>query len=210
MTASNTLSSQTRRNWWIDALLITSAVVVSLTGIYFLFLPVGGYMGGRNPWYGVTILFDRSTWDWLHTWGGVAMITIAIVHLSLHWSWVVSMARRLWRELTCHEHCINRHSRLNVLVDTVVVLSFILSAISGIYFLFSPGGQGRGAVYPQVLFSHTTWDMIHTWSAVILISAALIHFAIHWQWVVKVTNKVIRGLSSTSAAQMGERVIGSE
>ena len=26
--------------------------------------------GGKNPLYGITILFSRSTWDDLHLWGG--------------------------------------------------------------------------------------------------------------------------------------------
>ena len=116
----------------------------------------------------------------------------------------MSMARRIWRDLTCREHCLNAHSRLNVLVDTIVVLSFILVSLSGIYFLFSPGGQGRGAVYPQVLFTRTTWDLVHTWSAVFLISAAVTHFVIHWQWIVKVTNKLFKGFTSPNALQKAE------
>ena len=85
------VSSQTRRNWWIDAGLFLSAALASISGIYFLFLPVGGYQGGRNPWYGVKIMFTRQTWDLLHTWAGAALIVIAAVHLSLHWYWVVNI-----------------------------------------------------------------------------------------------------------------------
>jgi uncharacterized membrane protein len=83
MKYNSRVSSQTRRNWWIDAGLFMSAVLASLSGIYFLFLPVGGYQGGRNPWYGVEIIFTRQTWDLLHTWTGVAMIIIALVHLQV-------------------------------------------------------------------------------------------------------------------------------
>ncbi len=98
--ATQTISKQTQKNWWIDAALFTSAIAAALSGIYFLFLPSGGYQGGRNPFYNVTILFSRSTWDDLHTWGGVAMIAAAIIHLAIHWPWVVSMARRTWKGLT--------------------------------------------------------------------------------------------------------------
>ena len=81
------LSPQTRRNWLIVAALSLSGIVAVLSGVYFLYLPSGGYQGGRNPLYGVTILFSRDTWDALHTWGGLAMIAGAAVHLALHWAW---------------------------------------------------------------------------------------------------------------------------
>ncbi len=55
-----TVSKQTRNNWLIDAAVFIGAVVAAITGIYFLFLPSGGYQGGRNPMYGVTILFERA------------------------------------------------------------------------------------------------------------------------------------------------------
>ena len=75
------ISAQNRNNWLLDATLFLGGVLAALSGIYFLFVPSGGYQGGRNPTYGVTVLFDRHTWDDLHTWGGVAMIAAAVVHL---------------------------------------------------------------------------------------------------------------------------------
>ena len=56
------LSAKTKKNWLIDAALALGGVIAALSGIYFLFLPSGGYKGGRNPMYGVTILFERHTW----------------------------------------------------------------------------------------------------------------------------------------------------
>ncbi|MCJ7569662.1 MAG: DUF4405 domain-containing protein, partial [Anaerolineales bacterium] len=37
------------------------------------------------------------------------------------------------------------------------------------------------------LFTRTTWDLIHTWSGIVLIIAAGFHFLIHWKWIKKVT-----------------------
>lgn len=178
----------------VDAVLFSSALVAALTGIYFLFLPVGGYQGGRNPMYGVTFLFERSTWDDLHTWGGVIMIAIAAIHLTLHWGWVVNMARRAWNDIKQWRSSLNSRGRFNLVLNLVVAVSFILAAVSSIYFLFVTGG--RNAADPMVLFSRSTWDVIHTWSGTALIIAGVIHFAIHWGWVVKVSRSiasVIRG-----------------
>jgi cytochrome b subunit of formate dehydrogenase len=188
-----TVSKQTRNNWLIDAAVFIGALVAAITGIYFLFLPSGGYQGGRNPMYGVTILFSRSTWDDLHTWFGALMIAAVAVHFAIHWNWVKGTARRLVKLLVGKGARMNRHGYFNVAIDATVALSFLLAAVSGIYFMFVPGG--RWAADPSFMFSRTTWDLIHTWSGVALIAAAIIHFAIHWNWVTKVTAKVFRSLA---------------
>jgi hypothetical protein len=189
MGTTKPMSKETRRNWLIDAALFMGAVVAILTGIYFLFLPSGGYQGGRNPMYGITILFDRRTWDDLHTWGGVMMIAAAVVHFTLHWSWVANTAKRMWKAVTGRGALMNRRGYFNVVIDLVVAVSFVLAAISGVYFLFVPGG--RWAADPMLLFSRTTWDLVHTWAGVVMVIAAVVHLAIHWKWVVKVTKNTV-------------------
>ncbi len=52
-----------RNKWLLFAVVFLSGLVAALSGIYFLFVPSGGYQGGRNPTYGLTILFSRHTWD---------------------------------------------------------------------------------------------------------------------------------------------------
>ena len=74
--STKTVSLQTRTNWIIDLTVFLGGLAAAISGIYFLFLPSGGYQGGRNPMYGVTVLFARHTWDDLHTWSGVAMIAV--------------------------------------------------------------------------------------------------------------------------------------
>ena len=43
----------------------------------FLFLPVGGFQGGRNPYYGIVIFFERHTWGDIHTWSSVVIMALA-------------------------------------------------------------------------------------------------------------------------------------
>ena len=183
-------SKITQRNWWIDAALFVSALTAALSGLYFLYFPIGGYQGGRNPYYNTQVLFSRHTWDDLHTWGGIVMISVAIIHISLHWSWVVNMTRRILKDLTGKNGKMNRRGRLNLLLNIIVGLSFLLTAISGIYFLFFTGG--RGIVDSIFLFNHIAWDLIHTWAGVTLISAGVVHFAIHWRWVVNVSKSIAK------------------
>jgi hypothetical protein len=198
------VSNQTRNNWLIDAGLFTSALAASISGVYFLFLPSNGYQGGRNPWHNIQILFDRHTWDNLHTWTGVVMIAAALIHLVIHWKWVVNMTRRMFNELTGHSFSMNPRGRWNLILNLVVALSFILTAASGIYFLFF-STQGRTAG-PQILLTSAAWDLLHTWAGTILIASAIVHFAIHWRWVVNVSGKLIRqAWTSGPAARPGLR-----
>jgi hypothetical protein len=48
MEKKRVVSIQTRNNLILDSLLFVSGLITAISGIYFLFLPVAGYQGGRN------------------------------------------------------------------------------------------------------------------------------------------------------------------
>jgi hypothetical protein len=141
--------------------------------------------------YGVTILFERHTWEDLHTWFGILMVAAALFHIVVHWNWITSMARRVWSELTQKQSRFNKRSRANLLINVAIGLSFIVTAISGLYLFFVPGGS-HGVVDPVILFTRNTWDLIHTWAGILMIVAAVVHFYIHWGWVIKVSKKMVQ------------------
>ncbi|HEY71111.1 MAG TPA: DUF4405 domain-containing protein [Anaerolineae bacterium] len=196
------LSSQTRSNWLIDALVFITGVASSITGIYFFFIPLGGYQGGRNPLYGVTFLLERSTWDELHMWGGLAMILAAAIHLGIHWKWVVSMLRRTYEAILSGKRVMTKGACGNLVINIVLGMGFLLTAVSGIYFLFIPhGNHGQEASSTLFLFSRTTWDRIHTWAAVGMMIAAGLHFVIHWRWIKNVTIRFFQVRNKRMRAQ---------
>lgn len=194
MNPQRMVSKRTLYNWLLDASLALSGLLAALTGVYFLFLPSNGYQGGRNPFYGIIILFERATWEDLHIWTGLAMVVVAIVHLVIHWKWVLSTSRRLWHEVTGQSVGLNRAVHINILVNTLLALGFILSAISGVYFFIAGSSHGGANPDPLFIFTRTAWDLIHTWSSVVMMAAAMVHFLIHWQWVVKVTRRVVNNI----------------
>ena len=185
------MSWKTRQNWLIDAAVAVGGVLVALSGIYFLFLPSGGYQGGRNAAYGITILFGRHTWSDVHLWSGIVMISAIAIHFAIHWEWVKRMARRTVRAMLSSGSPLSRGAKVNVAIDVLVAVSFLVCALSGIYFVFAPAGGYQGGSNPgwdpNFLFSRTTWDLVHTWSGVVMIVAAVVHLAIHWRWVRNVT-----------------------
>lgn len=186
--SSQSLSLKTRLNWLIDAAVFLGGLIAAITGVYFLFLPSGGYRGGRNPFYGITILFDRHTWSDLHMWLGIVMIVAAVIHFAIHWSWVKMMTRRAVAAAQSRGTKLSRGAKVNVAIDVTVAISFVVTAISGLYFFFFPEGNRV-----TILFDATMWDLVHTWSGVVLIIAAIVHLAIHWRWITNVTGRFFKG-----------------
>lgn len=191
------LSSRTRNNWLIDAAVFLGGILAALTGIYFLYLPSGGYRGGRNPAYGLQILFERHTWSDLHVVTGLVMVVAVAAHFAIHWQWVTMMARRVANALRTRESGLSRGARQNLILDAVVAVSFVICALSGIALLLVPEGSGAGSSPARI-----AWDMAHTWSGVLLIGSAVIHLAIHWRWVKNVT---LRLVASLLPAGVGEK-----
>jgi hypothetical protein len=126
-----------------------------------------------------------------------------MVHIIVHWNWITKMTRRVFGELTGKGSQFNSRSRYNVMLNVGIGLSFILTSVSGIYMLFVKGGR-QGLADPAFIFTRTTWDLIHSWSGIAMILIGLLHFAIHWGWVKKVTGKMINALATPSVVDAGE------
>lgn len=75
---------RTNLNAWIDALAAVEALVLLSTGLLiWLRLPPGSG-------HAATIwTLDRHQWGDLHAWVAMAMVATLLVHLALHWKWIV-------------------------------------------------------------------------------------------------------------------------
>lgn len=185
------VSSQTRNNWIVVLVLSLSSLFTVLSSVYFLFLPRGGYQGGRNPYYRISVLFTRNSWDLIHTWAGIILIALVAIHIPLHWAWIKTTTKRIVNIMLGRHHGMNSRGKLNLLINGIFGISGLLAAISGIYFLLVPSAHGIGSPGPELIFSHAIWDVIHTWSGTVAIAVAILHFAIHWRWVLKVAIKLL-------------------
>ena len=88
------MSSKARINLILDTVIAAAFLLSALSGIVMLLVP-GGYQGGRNPYYGTEVLWlGHEQWSDLHTWGSLVMIAGVLVHLALHWKWIVCMVRK--------------------------------------------------------------------------------------------------------------------
>jgi cytochrome b subunit of formate dehydrogenase len=92
------VKNKAKVNYWVDIVIGLGFLVSAVSGIILWAVPMGGYQGGRNPFYGREVLFlDNDAWRALHTWGSIAMVAGVLIHLVLHWNWMVCMTRNMVR-----------------------------------------------------------------------------------------------------------------
>lgn len=91
------MSSTAKLNYLVDVVIGLAFIMSALSGLILFFVP-SGYQGGRNPYYGQSVLFlTTHAWNELHTWSSLAMIAGVGGHLLLHWRWMICMTGRLLR-----------------------------------------------------------------------------------------------------------------
>ncbi len=183
------VSTATLNRWWLFILLFVTGIAIFFSSVYFLYFPVG-FQGGRNPSYGTIIVFDREMWDTIHLWSGIGMIVVLVIHIAVHDKWIFAMLKRFFQGKSSGIKRLNKYARFNILMDAIAALSFLVVAISGVVLLFLPSGRSFEVV-SGFLLSKATWDVIHTWSGVVMLISVIVHLYIHWKWITKVTRRVI-------------------
>jgi cytochrome b subunit of formate dehydrogenase len=90
-------TGKARINYFVDLIIAVGFLLTAVSGLVLFFAGSGGYQGGGNPHYLRQALFlSRWTWRALHDWGGIAMLGGVLLHLVLHWKWIVCMTRNLF------------------------------------------------------------------------------------------------------------------
>ena len=81
-------------NYWLDGVIAMAFMLSALSGMVFMFAGSGGYQGGHNAAFQTTILgISRWVWSDVHTWSSLIMIAGVLLHLVLHWKWILCMTR---------------------------------------------------------------------------------------------------------------------
>ncbi|MEM4703412.1 MAG: DUF4405 domain-containing protein [Candidatus Pacearchaeota archaeon] len=82
-------------NYIIDFLMVISFIVTSITAlIIFFFLPSGIPRAGHQIFLGTT----KRAWSSIHNWSGIIFIILVIIHLILHWNWIISMTKNIFHK----------------------------------------------------------------------------------------------------------------
>jgi hypothetical protein len=106
------------QNFVIDIFSLLAFVIMAATGFLMRYtLPPGS---GR----GATVLgLDRHEWGGIHFWASVVLMVLLVVHLILHWRWIVAMVKGRKSETTVF--------RVTLSLVGVILLAVLLVAPFG-------------------------------------------------------------------------------
>ena len=91
--------TKAKTNFVVDAAIMLAMLGEAITGfVLWVILPSGGYQGGRGLDTASTFVFQRHQWRDMHNWLAITIVAGILLHVVLHWNWIVCMARKMWRE----------------------------------------------------------------------------------------------------------------
>lgn len=114
----------------------------------------------------------------VHEWLSIALAAAIVVHLLLHWQWIVGVGGRFFRRLW-------HASRLKFVVDALLFVASVAVMLSGLLISRS----ALPALGIPVEHGGGTWRALHSLSADLSILLVGLHFALNWDWVVRVTRR---------------------
>jgi hypothetical protein len=146
--------ARTRLDFWLDASLLTAYVLAYSIGFTGLAI---------------------------HEWLGLGLGLALLVHLTLHWDWVVRTTRKLLGR--------GGRDRLIWLVNLALLIAMTLCVASGILIsrvslstlgISTPGGP--------------FWTSLHSTTATVTLGLVAVHVALRWRWIVTVGRRLVHRL----------------
>lgn len=132
----------------------------------------------------VFVYADDFTGLGLHEWIGIAFGAALLVHLSLHWDWVVRTTRRM---LT-----VSGRRRFMWLLNFMLAADLVLCIGSGIVI---SGLRVFGVTFSGDPF----WSSLHGETAVVAVALVGIHIGLDWRWVTSALRRMTRRSPRRSA-----------
>jgi hypothetical protein len=120
------------------------------------------------------------TGNLIHEWLGVALAVAIIVHILLHWNWIVSVGARYLKNLW-------HVSRLQFVVDILIFAAFIVLITTGL--MMSKDVLVTLGI--QVAQAGRSVKMIHSTASNVAVILTGLHVALHWKWIVSTVKNCI-------------------
>jgi cytochrome b561 len=81
--------------------------------------------------------------------------------------------------------------KINYIIDILMLVCFVITAISGMLFLFFPKGP-RAGWYEIGSFNKGDLNALHKYFGILTILFVLIHFLLHLKWIVTMTKNLFK------------------
>jgi hypothetical protein len=128
----------------------------------------------------LAVLDRHLTGQAIHEWLGIAAGGAIIVHLLLHWDWIVGVTRRLFGKLP-------GASRLNYAVNALFFITLATTITSGLFISETALPLLGIATEHHDAF----WQSLHTLASTALLYTLGLHVALHWKWIGRTVNRYL-------------------
>jgi len=81
-------------NYYVDLLMAIVFAVMAVTGLVLFFKFPSGERTGRLSFLDLT----KHQWGDIHSWTGIAIVVLVLIHLILHWKWIVVMTKDIFKK----------------------------------------------------------------------------------------------------------------
>ena len=87
--------------FYMAVIMFLLGLVEAVSGfVLWLAFPHGGGAGRRGGEELAYWSMSKNTWLDIHDWVAVALVVVLIIHIALHWKWLVRITRQLFRQAT--------------------------------------------------------------------------------------------------------------
>jgi Domain of unknown function (DUF4405) len=114
----------------------------------------------------------------IHEWLGIGLGLALLIHLTLHWDWVIRETAKLLSP--------RGHDKLIWLVNLALLLAMTLCVVSGI--LISRVALPYFGIY---VLGGPFWGRLHTLTAEVTLGLVPVHVALRWRWIAGVGRRVL-------------------
>lgn len=139
--------------------------------------------------FGALFLAYNPAWTRLavHEWLCVIMVVPLLFHVVINWDQTLQILRRFAQLL-------RTTPKVNLVIDAALFVVAVTVTLSGLLISQSVAGAIGVTIVPSSL-----WVSTHAWSADATILLLLVHFALHWRWIVNAAGKLGRSRPRTPA-----------
>jgi cytochrome b len=114
----------------------------------------------------------------IHEWFTLALAGTLVVHLLIHWNWVINLSKRFFNNPF-------QISRLNYLLAALIFIGFTVIITSGLMISES--------VLPLLGLQRApgfAWRGIHETATNLTLLLVMLHFALHWTWIKNAVRRI--------------------
>jgi hypothetical protein len=114
----------------------------------------------------------------IHEWLGIGLGLALLIHITLHWDWVIRETRKLFSP--------RGHDKVIWVVNLALLLAMTLCVLSGILI-------SRVAL-PDLginILGGPFWNRLHILTAEVTLGLVPVHVALRWRWIVRVGRRLL-------------------